>query len=110
MGGGKEGRYRKWERHGGRSLQRDGTENGNGTGAVPYKMSRDTRPRVSAGSGRTVRTPREGCPYDVNMGMHHFAGIQKSFWCAQGNGAQAVPYITLSEKAARMGGFSCSLE
>ena len=52
---------------------------------VPYKMSRDTRPRASAGSGRSARTPREGCPYDVNV-YAPFAGIRKSFWCVLRNG------------------------
>ena len=70
---------------------------------VPYKMSRDTRPRVSAGLGRTARTPQEGCPYDVNMGMHHFAGIQKSFWCVLRNGRCPFPtlhYLGIAHLAA----------
>ena len=34
---------------------------------VPYKMSRDTRPRVSVKKGSAARTPREGCPYDLDL-------------------------------------------
>ena len=53
---------------------------------VPYKMSRDTRPRVSATLGSAARTPQEGCPYDVNVGMYHFAGMRKASGCVLRNG------------------------
>ena len=61
-------------------------EKGNGTKAGPYKMSRDTRPRVSATLGSAARTPREGYPYDVNVGMHHLAGMRKASGCVLWNG------------------------
>ena len=44
-----------------------GQKKGNGTQAVPYKMSRDTRPRVSVKTGSAARTPREGCPYGMDL-------------------------------------------
>ena len=61
---------------------------------VPYKMSRDTRPRVSAGSGRTARTPREGCPYDVNV-YAPFCRNTEVFLVRPAERSMPVPYITL---------------
>ena len=55
-------------------------------------LCRDTRPRVSVLTSSEQWTPRVGCPYDVNVAMHHFAGIWRSFWCVLRNGTQAVPY------------------
>ena len=71
---------------------RPGQKTGNGPPAGPDKMSRDTRPRVSATLGSAARTPREGCPDDLNV-YAPFAGIRKSFWCILRNGQ--CPFPTL---------------
>ena len=42
-------------------------------------------------------------PYEVNVGMHHFAGIQKSFWCVLRNGRCPFPtlhYLGIAHLAA----------
>ena len=65
---------------------RPGQKTGNGTQAVPYKNEYGHPSPGVRKTGSAARTPREGCPYDVNVGMQHLAGMRKASGCVLRNG------------------------
>ena len=61
-----------------------------------FSYCRDTCPRVSVKTVWKQRTPREGCPYDVNIELNiriPRRDIPTKVLIKSGNGTQAVPLI-----------------